>query len=251
MPWSSSSPGSASRWPRRRLRPALRCPRASSRSSIASLISMQTRRTGSTNSSSSRGSDPSSAFSEPLLSSSPPPSSPPQPTATRARSRDQQQPDRTGKLRQHHGEPFVVHPRLERPRRSGGPLGALSAAVSWATRRASGSRKSRAAADAAGAGRRCRAPSWPAGAPAGRIEVGGGDRLDPLGVVAGGLQDRPGELVPGHRALVGHVEHAPAARSTTSSMDHRRQVVGEGRVAPLVVDEAQAVRARRPGAGWS
>ena len=35
-----------------------------------------------------------------------------------------------------------------------------------------------------------------AGRGAGRVELGGRDRLDPAGVVARGRQDRPGELEP-------------------------------------------------------
>src|SRR6266545_924487 len=45
----------------------------------------------------------------------------------------------------------------------------------------------------------------PGGARGGAGELVGGDRLDAGGVLAGGLQDRPGQVVPGARAAAGEV----------------------------------------------
>ena len=74
----------------------------------------------------------------------------------------------------------------------------------------------------------------------GRLQVGGGDRLHPLGVEARGLQHRLRELEPAHRALVGDVEQA-GATVDDEPVDHHGEVVGERRVPALVVDERERV----------
>ena len=71
----------------------------------------------------------------------------------------------------------------------------------------------------------------------GRLQLGGADRANPLGVVASRRERLAGELVPAHDTLVRGVEDTrhpldPELR------DHRREVRDERRVADLVVDEA-------------
>ena len=87
---------------------------------------------------------------------------------------------------------------------------------------------------------------------AGRVELGGGDRLDPVGVEPGGLQSGPGEPEPGGLALVGDVEGAgpPVERETHQARARSAVKVGHP---SLVVDEAQRVRrgSPRPGGGPS
>ena len=77
-----------------------------------------------------------------------------------------------------------------------------------------------------------------AGGRAGRVELGGGDGLYPLGILARRLQGGPDEAPPGGGPAVGHVEDAPAPVGAQRH-DGRGQVGREGRRAPLVVDEAQ------------
>ena len=71
-----------------------------------------------------------------------------------------------------------------------------------------------------------------------------------LRVEARGGEHRPGELVPRHRALVGDVEQ-PGAPLDHEAAHRAGEVGGEGRVAPLVVDERAAGRAPEPAAGSS
>ncbi len=71
-----------------------------------------------------------------------------------------------------------------------------------------------------------------------RIEVGGGDGPDLVGVLTGRLEDLPHEPVPGGGALVGDVEGAGHPGDGQPS-DGRGQVGGEAGAAPLVVDEGQ------------
>src|SRR5204862_130173 len=72
----------------------------------------------------------------------------------------------------------------------------------------------------------------------GRVEVGGRDGTHPTRVEARDLEHTAGELEPGDRALVRDVEDAGPAFDRQPS-DHRRQVVGEARLAALVVDERE------------
>ena len=72
-----------------------------------------------------------------------------------------------------------------------------------------------------------------------RMEVGGRDRVHHRRVATGLGDDLADELVPRHGAAVGHVVDARPALDGEPS-HHRRQVGGEGRAAPLVVDERQA-----------
>ena len=88
------------------------------------------------------------------------------------------------------------------------------------------------------------------GARAGRVELGGRDRLHPLGIAAGLGQHGPHEAPPRGGAAVGHVEDAGTAVEAERD-DGRRQVGGEGGRPVLVVDEAQLARRLRPGAARS
>ena len=78
----------------------------------------------------------------------------------------------------------------------------------------------------------------------GRIEIGGRDRLDARGIVAGGAQHLARELEPADRALVRHVPRAGQALDDEAAQ-HEREVGGDRGATALVVDEPQRGVARR------
>ena len=117
--------------------------------------------------------------------------------------------------------------------------GDLGAACMTGTRRARPSRQSGSAGQSARGGAPCcRAPSSPVVGRCGRIEIGRGDRLHPVGVGADLLEDSPHQTPPGGGTGVGHVEDARPAVEAQGD-DRRSQVGGERRGTLLVVDEAK------------
>src|SRR4029450_8212700 len=77
-------------------------------------------------------------------------------------------------------------------------------------------------------------------APGRARELGGGDRPDPVGVLAGAGQDGPGQPVPGAGAGVGQVVGAVLA-GALQGPDPAGQVGRPGGAADLVVDHGQGV----------
>ena len=115
-----------------------------------------------------------------------------------------------------------------------------SSATSCFTRRSRGTWWSSSRRDAAGAqggvvehrvGRPGRRP--------GRLQLGRGDRLHPVGVAARRPPDVPGEAGTRWSAPWLVTWKTPGSRAVGQPQDHGRQVLGEGRAAVLVVDEAQ------------
>ena len=88
------------------------------------------------------------------------------------------------------------------------------------------------------------------GAGRGGCEVLRGDRLHLGGITAGRRGDLPGELEPADRAWL-VTWWTPGATVQRQPAHHPGEVGGEGRMAPLIVDERTDAAARPAGAGWS